>query len=84
MRRIGILLNSSAHDPQYQACVGPFLQALTFSGSTSGHNVSIEIRWARATPCRGPWGTTATKAAGRALDCESSAASGAEECSPSI
>jgi hypothetical protein len=35
-------------------------------------------------PPSGLWGTTATKAAGRELDCESSAAPGAEECSPSI
>ena len=46
MRRIGILLNASSDDPQYQAWVGAFLQALALLGWTIGRNVRIDTRWA--------------------------------------
>src|ERR1700726_181416 len=49
MRRIGILLNASANDPQYQAWVGAFLQGLALLGWTIGHNVRIDTRWAGGT-----------------------------------
>jgi len=48
MRRIGILLNASSDDPQYQAWVGAFLQALALLGWTTGRNVRIDTRWAGA------------------------------------
>jgi putative ABC transport system substrate-binding protein len=48
MRRIGILLNASSDDPQYQAWVGAFLQALALLGWTIGRNVRIDTRWAGA------------------------------------
>ena len=48
MRRIGILLNASSDDPQYQAWVGAFLQALALLGWTIGRNVRIDTRWATA------------------------------------
>src|SRR3954464_12459890 len=46
MRRIGILLNAAADDPQFQTWVGAFLQALALLGWTIGRNVRIETRWA--------------------------------------
>src|SRR2546421_4683541 len=46
MRRIGILLNASSDDPQYQAWVGAFLRALALLGWTIGRNVRIDTRWA--------------------------------------
>jgi len=46
MRRIGILLNASTDDPQYQAWVAAFLQALALLGWTIGRNVRIDTRWA--------------------------------------
>src|SRR5436190_12477559 len=46
MRRVGILLNASSDDPQYQAWVGAFLQALALLGWTIGRNVRIDTRWA--------------------------------------
>jgi putative ABC transport system substrate-binding protein len=46
MRRIGILLNAPSDDPQYQAWVGAFLQALALLGWTIGRNVRIDTRWA--------------------------------------
>jgi putative tryptophan/tyrosine transport system substrate-binding protein len=46
MRRIGVLLPAVANDPEWQARVGAFMQALALSGWTIGRNVSIEIRWA--------------------------------------
>src|SRR5258705_8726207 len=48
MRRIGILLNASSDDPQYQAWVGAFLQALALLDWTIGRNVRIDTRWAGA------------------------------------
>jgi putative ABC transport system substrate-binding protein len=46
MRRIGVLLPAMADDPEWQARVGAFLQALALLGWTIGRNVRIEIRWA--------------------------------------
>src|SRR5437660_11418529 len=46
MRRIGVLLPAAADDPDYQAWIGAFLQALAQSGWTIGHNVRIDTRWA--------------------------------------
>ena len=48
VRRVGILLNASSDDPQYQAWVGAFLQALALLGWTIGRNVRIDTRWAGA------------------------------------
>jgi putative ABC transport system substrate-binding protein len=48
MRRIGILLNASSDDPQYQAWVGAFLQELALLGWVIGRNVRIDTRWAGA------------------------------------
>jgi putative ABC transport system substrate-binding protein len=46
MRRIGILMPATADDPQYQARIGAFLQALALLGWTIGRNVRIDARWA--------------------------------------
>ena len=46
MRRIGVLLGAPADDPDYQAWVGAFLQALQELGWIDGRNVQIDIRWA--------------------------------------
>ena len=48
MRRIGVLLPAAADDPEYQARVGAFLQALALLGWTIGRNVRIDTRWATA------------------------------------
>jgi putative ABC transport system substrate-binding protein len=48
MRRIGILLPAAADDPQHQARVGAFLQALALLGWSIGRNVQIDTRWATA------------------------------------
>jgi putative tryptophan/tyrosine transport system substrate-binding protein len=48
MRRIGILLATTADDVEFQAWVGAFLQALALLGWTIGRNVRIETRWATA------------------------------------
>jgi putative ABC transport system substrate-binding protein len=48
MRRIGILLHAAADDPQFQAWVGVFLQALALLGWSIGRNVRIDTRWAGA------------------------------------
>ena len=55
VRRIGILLNAVADDPQFQTWVAAFLQALALLGWTIGRNVRIDTRWAganAASPCR--------------------------------
>ena len=46
IRRIGVLLPAVADDPEWQARVGAFLQALALLGWTIGRNVRIDIRWA--------------------------------------
>jgi putative ABC transport system substrate-binding protein len=46
MRRIGILLPAAVDDPEWQARVGAFLQALALSGWSIGRNVRIDTRWA--------------------------------------
>jgi putative tryptophan/tyrosine transport system substrate-binding protein len=45
MRRIGMLLPATADDPEFQARVGAFLQALALLGWTIGHNVRIDTHW---------------------------------------
>src|SRR6266702_8975037 len=46
MRRIGVLLPAAADDPEWQARVGAFLQALALLGWTIGRNLRIDTRWA--------------------------------------
>jgi putative ABC transport system substrate-binding protein len=48
MRRIGILLATTADDTEFQAWVGAFLQALALLGWTIGRNVRIDTRFAGA------------------------------------
>ena len=48
MRRIGILLATTADDVEFQAWVGAFLQALALLGWTIGRNVRIDTHWATA------------------------------------
>jgi ABC-type uncharacterized transport system substrate-binding protein len=45
VRRIGVLVPAVANDPEWQARVGAFTQALALLGWTIGRNVSIETRW---------------------------------------
>ena len=45
MRRIGLLLPAAADDPEWQARVGAFQQALAVLGWTIGRNVRIDTRW---------------------------------------
>ena len=46
MRRIGVLLGVAADDPEGQARLAAFLQALQQLGWTDGRNVQILTRWA--------------------------------------
>ena len=45
LRRIGILMNLAADDPQAQTRVAAFLQGLQEAGWAVGRNVQIDIRW---------------------------------------
>jgi putative tryptophan/tyrosine transport system substrate-binding protein len=45
MRRIGVLLNNAADDPESQRRMTAFVQGLQQSGWTDGRNVQIEARW---------------------------------------
>jgi len=45
-RRIGVLLNATADDTEYQVRFGAFLQGLQQAGWTIGRNVRIDTRWA--------------------------------------
>jgi putative ABC transport system substrate-binding protein len=45
MRRIGVLMNLAADDPEGQARLAAFLQSLQEAGWTVGRNAQIDIRW---------------------------------------
>jgi putative ABC transport system substrate-binding protein len=45
MRRIGVLMNAVADDPQGQARIAAFQQTLQQLGWSEGRNVRIDIRW---------------------------------------
>jgi putative tryptophan/tyrosine transport system substrate-binding protein len=45
MRRVGVLMATAADDPERQARIAAFLDALQQLGWTDGHNVRIDIRW---------------------------------------
>ena len=46
MRRVGVLMNFAADDPEAQARVGGVPQGLQQLGWTIGRNVRIDYRWA--------------------------------------
>jgi putative tryptophan/tyrosine transport system substrate-binding protein len=48
LRRIGVLVPSTADNLQFQGWVGAFLQQLAILGWTIGRNVQIDTRWATA------------------------------------
>ena len=45
MRRIGVLMNFAADDPEGQARMAAFHQGLQESGWTLGRNAQIDVRW---------------------------------------
>ena len=45
MRRIGVLMNAAADDPEGQARIAAFHQGLQEWGWTPGRNAQIDIRW---------------------------------------
>jgi putative ABC transport system substrate-binding protein len=47
MRRIGVLMASSADDSETQARMAAFQQGLAQLGWTDGRNVRIDTRWTR-------------------------------------
>src|SRR5262249_38338015 len=48
MRRIGVLMNLVADDPEAQARITAFVQALQQLGWIEGRNMRIDYRWAHA------------------------------------
>jgi putative ABC transport system substrate-binding protein len=46
MRRIGVLMNLAADDPESSVRIAAFLQVLQQLGWTNGHNIQIDTRWA--------------------------------------
>jgi putative tryptophan/tyrosine transport system substrate-binding protein len=52
MRRIGVLMGSAQDDPDSQARLAAFRQALREVGWTEGRNLRIDYRWAAAHPDR--------------------------------
>jgi ABC-type uncharacterized transport system substrate-binding protein len=51
-RRIGVLMNVAADDPEGQMRIVALVQGLQQSGWTNGQNVRIDIRWAADDPAR--------------------------------
>lgn len=52
IRRIGVLMAAAADDPEYQARISAFSQALKQLGWSQGHNLRVDIRWATADDIR--------------------------------
>jgi putative ABC transport system substrate-binding protein len=52
VRRIGIMMNLAADDPEGQARVAAFLQGLQETGWVVGRNAQIDIRWGMGDPER--------------------------------
>jgi putative tryptophan/tyrosine transport system substrate-binding protein len=52
MRRVGALMNFSSADPEGQARIAAFRQALSKLGWIEGGNLHTEIRWAGDNPDR--------------------------------
>ena len=50
MRRIGVLMNLAADDPESQRRVTAFVQGLQQLGWTDGRNVRIDTSWATTNP----------------------------------
>src|SRR5262245_5585514 len=48
VRRVGVLVPGAADDPEWQARVGAFQQALALLNWTIGRNLRIDIRWGTA------------------------------------
>ena len=52
MRRIGVLMNFAADDPEGQSRNAAFLQGLSELGWTVGRNLRIDYRWGAGDPDR--------------------------------
>jgi putative tryptophan/tyrosine transport system substrate-binding protein len=52
VRRIGIVMNLAADDPEGQARVAAFLQGMQEAGWVVGRNARIDIRWGMGDPER--------------------------------
>ena len=49
IRRIGILMNATAEEPEAQTYVAAFQQGLQEFGWSVGRNLRIDLRWGAAT-----------------------------------
>jgi putative tryptophan/tyrosine transport system substrate-binding protein len=58
MRRVGVLMNTVSDEPQAQARIAAFSQALQELGWVVGRNVRIEIRWSGGDAARLPGDAT--------------------------
>src|SRR5438445_12496102 len=52
VRRIGIMMNLAADDPEGQARIAAFLQGMQETGWVVGRNAQIDIRWEMGDPER--------------------------------
>jgi putative ABC transport system substrate-binding protein len=50
VRRVGVIMNVNADDPDQQANVATFVQVMRQLGWDDGRNVQIEVRWAGGNP----------------------------------
>jgi putative ABC transport system substrate-binding protein len=66
VRRIGVLMNLAADDPESLARIGAFLQGLQELGWTDGRNVRLDYRWGVGDP--GRYRSYATELAAAAPD----------------
>jgi putative ABC transport system substrate-binding protein len=52
VRRIGVLMHTSAGEPEAQARLAAFLQGLQEAGWSVGRNLQVETRWSTGDPAR--------------------------------
>jgi putative ABC transport system substrate-binding protein len=45
LRRVGVLMNAAATEPDFQSYLGAFIQGLRQLGWTEGQNLLIDVRW---------------------------------------
>src|SRR6516164_1729979 len=45
IRRIGVLMNAAAAEPEFQSYLASFIQGLRQLGWTEGQNFRIDVRW---------------------------------------
>jgi hypothetical protein len=52
VRRVGVLMHSTSHEPEAQARIAALLQGLQSAGWEVGRNLRVDTRWTQRTSAR--------------------------------